>query len=237
MGNLARFALTIGAAALFAGCGGSQLPNTLRQPSAGIPSSFEARRFSATQASTNCPSKPNGNGILTDGDFSQAPDPGSWQGIPVGTKFAPDCVVSERTIDFYGSGVSWEEPYGLCSVDLDGSGRAGVGAITHASVKTTVNATYTIGFIMSGNANCKRRQGNPRVKRLLVEALSRNGTIGKVFSWNTAHQHDAQHGDFAKVLWHFTALSDKTSFVFQSLDRPDYSNCGPIVAGMAVKEH
>jgi hypothetical protein len=181
-----------------------------------------------------CPALPEGTGILTDGDFSQASDPGSRQGIPLGTKFAPDWVVSERTIDFYGSDVSWDEPYGLCSVDLDGSGRAGVGAIRHGSVKTTVNATYTISFIMSGNANCARGQGNPRVKRLLVEAVSRSRTIGQVFSWNSAHNHDAQHGDFAMVRWHFTALSDKTSFVFQSLDRPDHSNCGAVVAGMAV---
>lgn len=227
MTSSAQHAFSIAAAAaLLAACGGSPTPL-----------GFEARRPSASQASTKCPSKPNGNGILTDGDFSQAPDPGSWQGIPVGTKFAPDWVVSERTVDFYGSGVSWDEPYGLCSVDLDGSGRAGVGAITHAPVMTTVDATYTIGFVMSGNANCARGQGNPRVKRLLVEAVSRNGTIGKVFAWNTAHDHDAQHGDFARLHWRFTALSDKTSFVFQSLDRPDHSNCGPIVAGMAVKEH
>jgi hypothetical protein len=170
-------------------------------------------------------------------DLSQAPDPGSWQGIPVGTKFAPDWVVSERTIDFYGSGVSWNEPHGLCSVDLDGSGRSGVGAIAHAPVRTIADATYTIDFIMSGNANCGRGQGNPDVKRLLVEAVSKSGIVGKVFSWNTAHSHDAQHADFSRVRWHFTALSNKTSFVFQSLDRPDYSNCGPVVAGMSVKEN
>jgi hypothetical protein len=142
--------------------------------------------------------------------------------------------VSERTIDFYGSGVSWDEPYGLCSVDLDGSGRAGVGAIRHGSVKTTVDATYTISFTLSGNTNCAHGQGNPRVKRLLVEAVSRSRTIAKAFSWNTAHNHDAQHGDFANVHFHFAAFSDKTSFVFQSLDRPAHSNCGPVVAGMAV---
>jgi hypothetical protein len=214
-------------AALLAGC-------NAHGTSASIPLGFEASRPPAGRPSANCPSKPKGSGILTDGDFSQAPDPGSWQEIPVGTKFAPDWVVSERTIDFYGSDVSWHEPHGLCSVDLDGSGRSGVGAITHAPVKTMVDATYTIDFIMSGNANCARGQGNPRVKRLLVEAVSRNGNVGKVFSWNTAQDHDAQHGDFARVRWHFTALGDKTSFVFQSLDRPDYSNCGPVVAGMSV---
>lgn len=217
------------AVVLLVGCGGSPaLVNSGINPASHVRAQSGSYRY--------CPALPGGTGILTDGDFSQAPDPGSRQGIPVGTKFAPDWVVGERTIDFYGSDVSWDEPYGLCSVDLDGSGHAGVGAIRHGPVKTTFDAAYTIGFIISGNTNCARGQGNPRVKRLLVEAVSRTRTIGQVFSWNTAHSHDAQHGDFAMVRWHFTALSDRTSFVFQSLDRPDHSNCGPIVAGMAVNE-
>lgn len=225
-----RYALGLcAAAAVLAGCGGSPaFLNSGMNPVSHVRTQSGSYRY--------CPALPGGTGILTDGDFSQASDPGSRQGIPVGTKFAPDWVVSERTIDFYGSDVSWDEPYGLCSVDLDGSGRTGVGAIRHGSVKTTVDATYTIGFVLSGNTHCAHGQGNPRVKRLLVEAVSGSRTIAKVFSWNTAHNHDAQHGDFAKVRFQFTAFSDKTSFVFQSLDRPAHSNCGPVVAGMAVNE-
>jgi hypothetical protein len=212
----------------FTGCSGAGV---------GTPFGFEAPGTAAARATTsNCPADPRGSGILTDGDFSQAPDPGSSQGLVVGTKFAPDWVVSERTIDFYGSDVSWHEPHALCSVDLDGSGPQGAGAITHAPVQTTVNATYTISFILSGNVNCAPGQGNPRVKRLLVEAASKSGMIGQVFAWHTAHDHDAQHGDFSKRRWQFTALSAKTSFLFQSLDKPDKSNCGPVVAGMAVRK-
>lgn len=202
--------------------------------SVGTPFGFEASRPATAPSPSNCPANPRGNGILTDGDFSQAPDPGSEQGLPVGTKFAPDWVVSERTIDFYGSDVSWDEPHALCSVDLDGSGPEGVGAITHTRVRTTVDATYTIGFILSGNVNCEHGQGNPRIKRLLVEAVGSGGMIGRVFNWNTAHDHDAQHGDFSVKRWRFTALSTETSFVFQSLDKPYKSNCGPVVAGMSV---
>lgn len=211
----------------FTGCSGA---------GAGRPFGFEARRPAAAPSPANCPANPRGSGILTDGDFSQAPDPGSEQGLPVGTKFAPDWVVSERTIDFYGSNVSWDEPHALCSVDLDGSGPEGVGAITHARLQMTVDATYTIGFILSGNVNCAHGQGNPRVKRLLVEAVSKSGMIGHVFDWNTAHDHDAQHGDFSMRRWRFTALSTETSFVFESLDKPDKSNCGPVVAGMSVRK-
>jgi hypothetical protein len=220
--------LLVAAIVSFTGCSSA---------STGTPFSFAPPRPAAARPPANCLANPRGSGILTDGDFSQAPDPGSDQGIPVGTKFAPDWVVSERTIDFYGSDVSWDEPHALCSVDLDGSGHKGVGAITHVPVQTTVDAAYTISFILSGNVNCAPSQGNPRVKRLLVEAVSESGTIGQVFHWNTAHGHDAQHGDFSEKRFRFTALSENTSFVFQSLDRPDKSNCGPVVAGMSVTEN
>ncbi|MGA9418435.1 MAG: DUF642 domain-containing protein [Candidatus Cybelea sp.] len=219
------------AVAILAGCGGSQAQ--MAAPSVVSPAASHVRTASG---SGNCPALPGGTGILTDGDFSQAPDPGSEQGLPAGTKFASDWVVSERTIDFYGSDVSWDEPHGLCSVDLDGSGTEGVGAIRHGRVRTTVDATYTVGFILSGNVNCAQGQGNPRIKRLLVEAVGVGRMIGQVFDWRTAHGHDAQHGDFKMERWRFTAFSTETSFVFQSLDRPDKSNCGPVVAGISVSE-
>jgi hypothetical protein len=228
--GLSRYVLAICVAVLvsFTGCSGVGTRTPL---------GFEASRLAAgSSPAANCPANPAGSGILTDGDFSQAPDPGSSQGLPVGTKFAPDWVVTERTIDFYGSDVSWDEPHAVCSVDLDGSGPQGVGAITHAPVQTTVDATYAIAFILSGNVNCARGQGNPRVKRLLVEAVSNSGVIGQVFAWYTAHNHDAQHGDFSKRRWRFTALSTETSVVFQSLDKPDKSNCGPVVAGISVRQ-
>lgn len=190
--------------------------------------------LSPHRSTAQCPANPAGTGLLTDGDFSQAPDPGSDQGITVGTKFAPDWVVSERTIDFYGSDVSWDEPNGLCSIDLDGSGTQGVGAITHAAVATTLGATYTVGFILSGNVNCAKSQGDPPVKKLLVEAVGKDGTAAQVFYWHTAHHHDAQHGNFGDRRFIFTALNERTSFIFQSLDRPLKSNCGPVIAGMSV---
>lgn len=220
-------ACAAGAVLIFTGCA---------SPGGGISAGFPGPHTAVASSSTNCPARAGGSGILTDGDFSRAPDPGSSQGLTVGTKFAPDWVVSERTIDFYGSDVSWDEPHALCSVDLDGSGHQGVGAITHAAVRTTVGIAYTVRFIFSGNANCAGGQGNPRIKRLLVEAVGKSGFIGHVFFWDTAHHRDAQHGDFATKRWRFAALDNKTSFVFQSLDRPDKSNCGPIVAGMSVRE-
>ena len=77
------------AVAILAGCGGSQAQ--MAAPSVVSPAASHVRTASG---SGNCPALPGGTGILTDGDFSQAPDPGSEQGLPAGTKFASDWVVS-----------------------------------------------------------------------------------------------------------------------------------------------
>src|ERR1700722_4888294 len=56
-------------------------------------------------ASGDCGSLPSGTGILRDGDFSQAPNPGNDTGVGPGTTFAPHWMSSgPRTIDFYGTG-------------------------------------------------------------------------------------------------------------------------------------
>jgi Protein of unknown function (DUF642) len=187
--------------------------------------------------STNCPAASGGTGVLSDGDFSQAPDPGSWQGIKAGTKFAPYWTVSQRTIDFYGPTNAWPVPGGLCSVDLDGSGPQGVGGIAHSPTDTTPGATYTVGFLFSGNRHCARYQHGPRIKTLLVEAASLRETQATLFYWDTAHGHDANHGFFANETWSFTAVDRRTQFVFTSLDRPITSNCGPVVAAISVTEN
>ena len=134
-----RFRLLGAAVAILAGCGGSQAQ--MAAPSVVSPAASHVRTAST---SGSCPALPGGTGILTDGDFSQAPDPGSEQGLPAGTKFAPDWVVErERTHRllrlrrFVGRAARV-----LCSVDFDGSGTEGVvtGAIRHGRVRTTVDA-------------------------------------------------------------------------------------------------
>jgi hypothetical protein len=46
-----------------------------------------------------------------------------------------------------------------------------------------------------------------------------------------------EHGDFATEAWIFQATSDATRIVFQSDDQPITSNCGPVVAAVALAEN
>ena len=222
------------AVAAVAGCaGGATQQTSLPLNDAGS----LAHALHAVTAHGNCLSSPAGTGILRDGDFSLAPDPGSWQGIPVGTRFAPGWVVTQRTIDFYGHYGAWPVPGGLCSIDLDGSGANGVGAIAHAPVATTPGARYTLGFLFSGNRHCAAFQHGPLVKTMTVKAVGPQGTLRHTFRWSTLHNHDAEHGDFATEAWIFQATSDATRIVFQSDDQPLTSNCGPVVAAVALAEN
>ena len=88
------------AAAMLAGCGGSQ-------PAIGVagamPQSVAMSHVRTTSGSEDCPALPEGTGILPDGDFSQAIDP--EQKGPTykkGYVFAPDWEVSKGNIDFNG---------------------------------------------------------------------------------------------------------------------------------------
>jgi hypothetical protein len=181
-----------------------------------------------------CPAWPGGSGLLADGDFSKAPDPTVTQGLGVGTKFAPDWIVRERTIDFYGPGDAWKVPNNVCVVDLDGSGAMGAGAIAHSPVETKIGKTYTLGFLFSGNKHCAHFQHGPPIKTMLVEAAGLRATLGQIFYWNTANGHDAEHGVFEPRRWTFKAANRRTEFYFKSLDRPITTNCGPVVAAISL---
>ena len=116
----------------------------------------------------------DGTGILEDGDFSAAPDPEHGDGETLGTVFAPDWIVAQRTIDFYGRDDAWPVPHGYCSVDLDGSGPQGVGAIAHTPVATSPGTRYRVEFLFSGNFGCARSQHGPIVKKMRVEAVGKH---------------------------------------------------------------
>jgi hypothetical protein len=105
----------------------------------------------------NCRGDGGGPGILPDGDFSQAPNPGSENGVRKGTVFAPWWVVTgPRTIDFYaGSTSHWDQPDGLCSVDLDGS--PGPGGIEHEPFRTKPHTAYILTFFIPATARVGRR--------------------------------------------------------------------------------
>jgi uncharacterized protein DUF642 len=218
-------------ASLLVGCSGAgATQNTL------VPTQGAVRSQSRVVAPQQlfCPPSPGGSGLLSDGDFSKAPDPSVTQGLGVGTKFAPDWIVRERTIDFYGPGDAWKVPNNVCVVDLDGSGPMGAGAIAHSPVETKIGTTYTLGFLFSGNKHCAHFQHGPPIKTMLVEAAGLRATLGQIFYWNTANGHDAEHGVFEPRSWTFKAANRRTEFYFKSLDRPITTNCGPVLAGVSL---
>jgi hypothetical protein len=205
--------------ALLSGCGGGVATQSAIGP---LPSLGTQSRVAAPNA--NCPASPGGSGLLSDGDFSQAPNPGTGQqGLRKGTVFAPDWINSgPHTIDFYGPGWSfWQPPNGLCNVDLDGT--PGPGGIKHSTFSITKGVNYAVGFLFSGNGACP-----PTVKTMTVLA---DGQFARL-TWDTSNGNDAEHGHWTKEAWRFTALHGTANLVFQSNDPP--GNCGAIVAGISL---
>jgi hypothetical protein len=178
-------------------------------------------------ASRNCGSLPSGTGILRDGDFSRARNPGNDTGVGPGATFASAWTSSgPRTIDFYGTGegVPWAEPEGLCNVDLDGT--PGPGSIRHRLFDTQPGAKYILSFLFSGNGACA-----PTIKDMEVRiARMRQG-----FTWNVSSGNSAQNGLWKPEIVTFTAVHARTRLEFISRDR-DAGNCGPVVAGIAVTQ-
>lgn len=178
-----------------------------------------ARR--GTTSYGNCPALQGGTGVLPDGDFSQALDPGDHNLTPSkGTVFAPDWEVSKGNIDFNGS-TYWDMD-GLCSVDLDGY--LTVGGIK-SSAFTAKPGTYTLSFVMSGNGHC-----SPAIKKMRITLDNQFAT----YTWNTASGNDVQDGDYATETWQ-VYLKRLSMLRFVSQD-PRGSGCGVVIAGMALTQ-
>jgi hypothetical protein len=226
---MARSFTLVAAAALLAGCSGT----------ATAPTSFFATGAQSQSRSVapnqNCPSASGGSGILSDGDFSQAPYPGPHQTFGKGQSPAPDWIVTLRSVDLAGS--DYITPGSVCSVDLDGSSDPAVGAIAHSPVATTSGTHYTVSFLLSGNHSCQHQptyRRGPRIKKMVVEAA---GQSSPVFTFDTAKGHDAQHGFFNQETWSFTASSQSTTLTLKSLDRPIGSWCGPVIAIISLTQN
>jgi hypothetical protein len=177
-------------------------------------------------ATGDCPSYAGGTGILEDGDFSKAPDPGSGirrAGFP--NTLAPQWDVTHATVDLYGS-TAWNGGPGYCSVDLDGAHR---GAIEHATFATVPHQKYSVTFLFSGHGQTGCGRGETLEKVLVVEAAG----FAQLFTWNTANGNDAEHGVWAAETWTFEAYAHRTFLHFRSLDHK-HSSCGPVVAAVSV---
>ena len=172
----------------------------------------------------SCPAWPGGSGILKDGDFSRAINPGYVRlSIPATTKFAPHWVaLGPQTIDFYGNANQfWSAPNGVCNVDLDGTpGPGGIQTTFDAAPATS----YTLTFEMSANAEC-----GPTVKEVLLKA---SGGQSTTLTWDTSNGNDAEDGDWDQESWQFVATKRHMKLSFESKD-PE-GNCGALIAAVAV---
>ena len=173
----------------------------------------------------DCPPYAGGTGILADGDFSQAPDPGN--GSRVFSKrqdFAPDWRVKRGSIWFYGS-TAWNGGPGYCSLNLDAYHR---GTITHSAVRLMLHKQYTLTFLLSGDSACNGKRSNS-IKALNVKV----GEQWKVFVWDTAHGNDVQHGVWGAESFTFEATRPRALIHFRSMDW-ELNHCGPVLAAMGL---
>jgi hypothetical protein len=210
-----RFGLLLPALALLAGCAGSSsgsLQTSL------VPSTSRSLPLAS---SGHCPQYPKGSGLLSDGDFHQAKNPGAnYLTFSKGQSLAPWWKVTKLNINFVGT-MFWNFD-GLCSVDLDG--QSAVGGVAHHSFATKKGALYTVSFLMSGNSYCAAT-----VKKMKVVA----GNKSILFKWDTTGGHSVQYGKVARRHFQFTAAASTTSLVFDSLDQAG-SGCGPVIGALAV---
>jgi hypothetical protein len=213
-GRSALIACTI--AALLAGCAGSQNVSPGAQPSF-------VRSTSGSYG--YCPALSGGTGILPDGDFSQALNPGDHGPVyGKGYKFAPQWKVSKGNINFDGTGVWGGALRDYCSVELDGYIPGG---ITTSRFATDRGASYTLSFDLS--ANCG---GKPDIKKMQV---SIDEQIVQ-YTWDTSGNNCASNGDYTAEKWQFKATGKRATLTFTSKD----ARCcgyGPIVEQMVITKN
>jgi hypothetical protein len=173
--------------------------------------------------SGDCPALPGGTGLLSDGDFSQAVDPGDINLTPTqGTVFAPNWIVTQGNVDFNGS--TYWDMGGYCSVDLDGLNV--VGGIAPNPFRSIDRKMYTVTFLMSGNGGAP-----PTVKTMTLRA---NRHVRR-FTWDTTNNHDVEHGDTQWESWTFRSGGGQVALSFLSTDPPG-SGRGIVVAAISVTE-
>jgi Protein of unknown function (DUF642) len=172
-----------------------------------------------------CPALTGGTGILPDGDFSQATNPGDHgPGYAKGYSFAPDWVVSKGNINFDGTGVWGDGLSGYCSVDLDGYEPGG---IKTNRFSTEQGASYTLSFDLSGNCG-----GQPKIKNVQI---SIDEQVAQ-YTWNTASSNCAGNGDYTTESWGFKATKQTAILKVTSLD----AKCcgyGPVIEQIVITKN
>ena len=167
---------------------------------------------------TTKPATAGSSNLIVDGDFSAAPNPGSFATYPKGSTAITGWTVTKATVDLIGT--YWTAPGGARSVDLDGT--PGTGAIAQ-SFKTVPRAKYVVSFLLSGNGDCP-----PDIKRARVTAAGTSADFS--IDTNKVSVH--------KNIWlpktvTFTATRPTTTLQFASMDPPG-GQCGPVIAAIKV---
>ena len=202
------------------------LPACSASPNAGVSATVlpQTHRTIANTSST-CPAYFAEHGLVIDGDFRQATDPGDTL-VPEthGAAFAPDWVVQRGAIDFAGS--KYWNIGGLCSVNLDGHP---AGTIATKPFPTTNGAQYTVTFLISGYG-CEG--GGFRCSDIKYMAV-RVGKQHQVFVWEATGTYDVQHGHYLEATWYFTAEKPQSVVELRSLDK-NSSRRGCVVAALSV---
>jgi hypothetical protein len=206
------------AAALLAGCGGPQA-QIAPVATSGV---------HAAASYGNCPALSGGTGILADGDFSQAQNPGGYFiNYAKGQVFAPDWQVAKRTIDFVGT-TFWNMA-GLCSIDLDGNS---AGGIQTGGFEAKVGVTYTVTFLLSGNG-CEGIGYGPQCpseKKCKIAAANQF----QLFTWDTSGYNDIEHGVYSEESWQFAGRGKRLSNLSFLSQDDKASGRGCVVASFSI---
>jgi Protein of unknown function (DUF642) len=214
-----RFAAILLAVVLIAGC---TSPSAYLPRSGVVPATRARLPDALANAGSHCPRYAKGSGILSNGDFHEEPNPAGYLTFSKGQVLARFWTVTKLNINFVGTAF-WDFDK-LCSVDLDGE--SAVGGIAHRPFSTTKGATYTLSFLLSGNSYC-----GPTIKTMNVSVTGHSW----LFKWNTANNHDVEHGIVAKRHAKFTATSSTSTLTFNSLDTAG-SGCGPVIGAIGVSK-
>jgi choice-of-anchor C domain-containing protein len=160
-----------------------------------------------------------GPNVVSDGQFLQAPDPGSYTTYGIGSTLG-GWMVTAGTVDLAGT---WYQspPSGGRSVDLDGNDP---GTISQ-TLSTTLGHTYQVRFLMSAAGIGAI---GSTTKALEVSAAGTSAGI----SVTTASTHSTTNMDWQERFFTFTATSNSTTLQFRSLSAS--GNVGAVLADVIV---
>ncbi len=169
--------------------------------------------------------------VIANGDFAGTPPNAGYYPVSAGVNASaiPGWTVTSGSVDwiegFWGpTPATW--PSGALSVDMNGTPVAGqpstVGVMSQ-TITTDLNATYVVGFDLSGNIGC-----GPSTVTVSVGA-SGNAPVPYTDT------NSAYADQWTTVGYSFTAISSSTVLTFAA-DPGNTSNCGAAIGNVTITE-